>query len=131
MGGYHHQFSDIGYSVNYADFETVPAAAYYQGCNSDQAAATFCSYTGTRYRYSTDFIDGINTLDFRNVFQHGEVSNQWIWDEAYAPTLIVPLQMRQLDPAWSTLFLEFAQQIPFHALMYGVSLNGTVLITFV
>lgn len=102
IGGYHHQFQDIGYSVNYADFSSVPADAYYQSCNSESAFATLCSYIGTRYRYGTDFINGMSTIDFGNLYEPDSKSNQWIWDEAYAPTLLVPLQMRQLDSAWST-----------------------------
>ena len=100
IGGYHHGFRDIGYNVNFANFESVPANAYYQTCNSE-VSASYCTYIGTRYRYGTDFINGMSTIDFGNVYEH-ETSNQWIWDEAYAPTLLVPLQMRSLDPAWST-----------------------------
>lgn len=43
----------------------------------------------------------MNDIDFG--VQHQPLqstSNLWIWDEAYAPKLLVPLQIRQLDPAW-------------------------------
>lgn len=102
IDGYHHQFQDVGYSVDYANFNTVPADVYYQGCNltNSGASVTYCGYTGTRYRYGTDFINGINTIDFGNLDQPVNTSNQWIWQQAYAPTLLVPLQMRLLDPAW-------------------------------
>ena len=101
IGGYHHQFRDVGYSVNFADFITVPAVAYYASCGSGTVAApTYCAYGGTRYSYGIDFINGMNTIDLGNVNQPGTTRNQWIWDEAYAPTLLVPLQMRELDPAW-------------------------------
>ena len=102
IAGYHHEFEDVGYQVNFADFNTVPAEAYYMAC--DGGDAPVCDYTGTRYTFGKDFINGANTVDLRSGDVYGgpldKASNEWIWNGAYAPTLLLPLQIRQLDTAW-------------------------------
>lgn len=97
VGGYHHEFADIGYRFNFEDLSSVPTYAYYMG--TDMVGPYYGSGVTDRYRYGTDFINGINTLDFGG--QYGSVmSESWIWDEAYAPKVLMPLQIRSLDPAW-------------------------------
>ena len=56
VAGYHHEFNDIGYSMNFADFNTVPAAAYFFGCDGPDYAD--CYYHGSRYTSGIDFING-------------------------------------------------------------------------
>lgn len=102
VGGYHHAFADIGYKVNWQDFSRVPAYAYYN--DDDIVGPTYGRRLEHRYRFGTDFINGISTLDFGGA-QAGAVGYtgkevSWIWDEAYAPTVLMPLQIRSLDPAW-------------------------------
>lgn len=96
IGGYHHDFKDVGYQVNFADFTNVPEKAYYMTCEVN--GPTMCTYSGAGYTYGTDFINGIRP-DLGMASWVIE-SNGWIWDEAYRPTLLVPLQIRELDPAW-------------------------------
>lgn len=102
VGGYHHGFADIGYQVNFQDFTSVPAYAYYM--NDDIIGPSYGLALTDRYRFGTDFINGISTADFggAEAGAHGYTGSQvsWIWDEAYAPTLLMPLQIRSLDPAW-------------------------------
>lgn len=108
IGGYHHEFADDGYSFNYADLTSVPSYAYYMAC--DSGGGDYCEYSGTRYSYGLDYINGVNTLDFGNGHIAGNGGN-WtkdavIWDEAYAPTLLAPLELRTLQSAWSSCVLD-------------------------
>ena len=101
IAGYHHGFGDVGYQVNFADFVSVPASAYYMAVDAGGPASL--EYTGTRYRVGTDFIDGMSTIDLGVEYaaNYGlNTSVEWIWDQAYAPTLLAPLQLRTMDRAW-------------------------------
>jgi len=72
------------------------------GCEGGGQAP--CSYDGTRYTAGRDFLNGVNTLDFANAEIErtgGNFSAQAvIFDEAYAPTLLAPLQLRTLQSVW-------------------------------
>lgn len=106
--GYHHEFEDVGYQFDFADLSNVPAEKYYANCGGGQDP--ICVYSGTDYRYGTDFINGRSDVDFGVGYAvgdgHTETAYQWIWQGAYSPTLLVPLQIRTLDPAWSTCSLN-------------------------
>ena len=46
IGGYHHEFSDVGYSFDFADLTSVPAPVYFMGC--DSGGENSCIYRGSR-----------------------------------------------------------------------------------
>jgi len=100
VAGYHHDFEDIGYKVTFQDFETVPAYAYY--VNDNNVGPSY--ERPDRYRFQTDFLNGMSTVDFGGIMAGGRgysaMSVSWIWDQAYAPKLLMPLQVRHLDSAW-------------------------------
>lgn len=102
IGGYHHVFADVGLPVDFQDFVSVPAYAYYN--NDDIVGPSYGLQLTDRYRFGTDFINGISTADFggAEAGAHGYTGSEvsWIWDEAYAPTLLMPWQIRSIDPAW-------------------------------
>jgi len=107
IGGYHHYFADTGYSFNFNDLADPPSSAYYLNCNGGGGMA--CEpQQGTRYTPGVDFINDVNTVDLgaNNFYApNGTVAN-WIWSSAYAPIILMPTQIRSLDPAWSTCILD-------------------------
>lgn len=120
IGGYHHEFEDVGYQVNFNDFTSVPSYAYYMGCDS---GGLYCEYEGSRYSISTDFLNGQSDINLGRY--EDTTSNEWIWDEAYAPTLLLPRQIRSLDPAWFTCSLAlYGIYDPPRALQQATSYAG-------
>lgn len=95
--GYHHEFQDIGHRFNFADLTTVPSAAYYASCGggADCEPPTYWN----RFTYHTDYLNGNQSADFGTMALHS-TQQQYIWDQAYFPTLLMPTQIRSLDPAW-------------------------------
>ena len=104
VGGYHHEFVDAGYSFNFDDLENPagPASyAYYMPCAD--GGGMVCTYIGTAYTAGRDFINGRNDVTFGNDI----VGNTpWIWQQAYAPILLLPTQMKTMDEAWHTCDLN-------------------------
>jgi len=59
-----------------------------------------------QYRYGLDFINGANTIDLGGGYAKvlwNFTAGAYIWDQAYALTLLAPLQLRTLQPDWYDL----------------------------
>nr|POF03168.1 hypothetical protein CFP56_78065 [Quercus suber] len=96
IGGYHHAFVDAGYRFNFADLlPNVPASAYFLPLG----AGGGCDAVDQNWDEYVDWVNG------QPPGRYGGICNT-ILDAAYSPTLLVPLQIRTLDAAWSTCDLN-------------------------
>ncbi|KAH7063651.1 hypothetical protein B0J12DRAFT_176231 [Macrophomina phaseolina] len=97
--GYHYYFGDAGYPFNFDDMQTVASKPWYQAI----AGGNDCNYYEKDYSF-------LLYPNFVNGRQWGDKDNlcSLIYQSAYRPTLLLPPQIRSLDPAWSTCLLDLA-----------------------
>ena len=100
-GFYHANFRDAGFQFNFDDIEDPPSYSYYMPCDS---GGKICSYHGEKYTSGVDWLNGRNDIDLGGT--SGTPDNQWMWSEAYAPVLLLPTQVRDIDPAWQSCDLN-------------------------
>lgn len=91
---YHHEFADNGYPFDFRDLTNVPPEAW------------FHDVTCVASDYETAVVNG-KTYGW-NVVNETAFDCATIYDPAYRPTLLMPLQVRSLDPAWASCTLDLA-----------------------
>ncbi|KAK4960355.1 hypothetical protein LTR10_003250 [Elasticomyces elasticus] len=83
---------DYGYSFNFANLlPNLPYSAFHDWPGTDKPG---CSTPASGFPLPGDFVDGTAVL-------YGGLCSTII-DEMYFPTLVVPTEIRTLDPAWAT-----------------------------
>ncbi|KAK5718807.1 hypothetical protein LTR17_015641 [Elasticomyces elasticus] len=83
---------DYGYSFNFANLlPNLPYSAFHDWPGTDKPG---CSTPASGFPLPGDFVDGTAVL-------YGGLCSTII-DDMYFPTLVVPTEIRTLDPAWAT-----------------------------
>ncbi|KAF2093401.1 hypothetical protein NA57DRAFT_81329 [Rhizodiscina lignyota] len=86
--------TDIGYSFDFRDLTNVPPEVYRIG------------FFIPPNEYDTAIVNGVSYGLGNNSLR--SFDSETIYDPAYAPTLLMPLQVRSLDAAWASCSLDLA-----------------------